>query len=108
MRIPSAYTLVSLPDDSLMVRAKTAMRAAPAVMPRSIPPLIYQPRHTPVAPVEPAPANPERERRATGERRTTCRRMLPLTFLLDLRQHLERRRHNRRRDDPPAHVDEEV
>ncbi|MEW9899687.1 hypothetical protein ABWL39_13760 [Chitinivorax sp. PXF-14] len=108
MRIPSAYTRVNLPDDSLTVRAKTAMRATPAVVPRSIPPLIYQPHHAPLAPVEPASARPERERRAGGERRTTCRRVLPLTFLLDLRQHLERRRHNRRRDDPPAHVDEEV
>ncbi len=108
MRIPSAYTRVNLPDDSLMVRAKTAMRATPAVTPRSIPPLIYQPHRAPVAPVEPALPQAVLDRRAAGERRTTCRRMLPLTFLLDLRQHLERRRRNRRHDDPPAHVDEEV
>lgn len=92
--------------DRLTVSGLAAVKAAKAVQPRTLPPLVVPPHghHEP-------PREPTERRHDThpqGERRTYCRRVRHLPVLAELRSGLERRRHNQRAGDPTEHIDVEA
>ena len=89
--------------DRLTVTGLAAIKAAKAVQPRTLQPLVT-PQQRRVEPVR-----EEAERRhgwhSHTDRRIYCRRILHLPVLFELRSGVERRRHNQRADDPTEHID---
>jgi len=105
--VPSLPPATAVTKHEFEVEALAAVKAAKPVQPRTLPPLVVQPRARPKA----SPDIPERQQRRHdagihGERRTYCRRIEHLPALLELRSGFERRRHNQRGDDMTGHVDE--
>ena len=99
-----------LPDRALEMEqpeAVSAVQAAKRVIPRSLPPLILQPRRAvPQAPKGEAPlVHGERRGEDEEERRKLCRRVKQEAVTLDTRSGHDRRHEARREDD---HLDASV
>jgi hypothetical protein len=106
--VPNLPPVTAATKDELEVDALAAVKPAKPVQPRTLPPLIVQPRTRHQAlPDITGQQNPH-DVRVHGERRIYCRRIEHLPVMADLRSGSDRRRHNQRGDDMTEHVDEEV
>ena len=107
--VPSLPPVATAEKIDLDVEALAPVKAAKPVQPRTLPPLVVQPRVQPHA--TPDKAEHEEKRhdvQVHGERRTYCRRIEHLPMLVELRSGFDRRRHNQREDDIKEHVDEQA
>ncbi len=99
---------VGVVDDRYEIPQAEAVRPAPAVGPRTQPPLVVRPRPKPKAEAEAPRQPPEREQRAQGDRRQGERRVAQLPVTVDTRSGIDRRQNKRRSDDPTPRIDEKV
>lgn len=105
--LPPPFTVVT---DRWGIAPAARVGPVKRVQERTVPPLIFQPRHappeTPPAPIE---ATEKRHAVPAGEdRRTCCRRVTHLPILEAFRSGADRRRHNQREGDMTEHVDVKV
>jgi hypothetical protein len=107
--VPSLPPLITVAKAGLEVEALAPVKAAKPVQPRTLPPLVVQPRAQPHASPDIAgQAERRHDVQVHGERRTYCRRIEHLPMPVELRAGYDRRRHNQRGDDMMDHVDEKV
>jgi len=107
--VPSLAPTIAVTKDDSEVEALTAVKAVKPVQPRTLPPLVVQPRARPKA----SPDITEQQDRRLDvhvhrERRIYCRRIEHLPVLVEMRSGFDRRRHNQRGDDMTEHVDEKI
>lgn len=107
--VPSLPPPVTGVETGLEVQALTGVRRARPVRARTLPPLVVQPhiRHE-ASPDAAGEGEKRHDPHFHGERRTYCRRIEHLPFLVELRSGKDRRRHHQRADDMTEHVDVEV
>ncbi|MEQ1526998.1 MAG: hypothetical protein ABL911_09665 [Gallionella sp.] len=107
--VPSLPPPITVPKESMAVKALVRVKAAKPVQTRSLQPLVIQPHALRVA----SPAISElqemrHDKHYLGERRTYCRRTEHFLILVELRSREDRRRHQQRQEDVTEHVDEEI
>jgi len=105
--VPSIPPPVTGTGTGLEVDALAAVKRAKPVQPRTLPPLVVQPRHE--APPEAAGKEEKRhDPQGHGERRVYCRRLERRSILVELRSEIDRRQNNQRASDITEHIDVKV
>lgn len=109
MRFPlDPIAPVGVVDDRYEIVQPEGVRPAPAVGPRTQPPLLVRPRRRPEAEPEAPREPPTQEQRARGDRRQGERRVAQQPVLVDTRSGVDRRQGKRRLDDPTTRIDEKA
>lgn len=107
--VPDLPPPITVVKDRLEVQALTEVKPAKPVQARTLPPLVVQRHKRHEAPSDLAGLQEKRhDTHVHGERRTYCRRIEHLPFLVELRSLTDRRRHKQREGDATEHVDEVV
>lgn len=101
--VPSLPPLVTPPEDRLDVKPLTRVKPIKPVQERESP--VVEQQQVEITAVH---GEQRQDVEVDGERRTYCRRVEHLPFLIDMRSGPDRRRHNQREDDETEHIDEEV
>ena len=107
--VPSLPPPIAVEKEDLEVKGLTGVKPAKPVQAHTLPPLVVR-RHARHETASDLAELLERrhETHINGERRTYCRRIEHLPFLVELRSGTDRRRHKQREDDVTEHVDEKV
>ena len=107
--VPSLAPPITVPKESMAVKALGHVKPTKPVQARSLQPLVIQP-HAPLdaLPAISEPQEKRHDKHSHGELRIYCRRTEHFPILVELRSKEDRRRHQQRQEDVMEHVDEKI